>query len=123
MFGDALYDINYKKNVANKKPNTLPKNEDVKLLMEECIKVMSNIDVMDFANEYIDVRAATATYLIMFNARRGGEPVRLLISQWEEALQVNFLSLLIDIKHTHGGHPVMEKLECTGKIMCVLDYA
>lgn len=100
MFGDAYYDINYKKNVSNKKPNTLPRNEDVKLLMGECLKVMKNIDVMDFAHEYIDVRAATATYLIMFNTRRGGEPVRLLISQREEALVVNLLSLLIDIKHT-----------------------
>ena len=93
MFGDALYDINYKKNVANKKPNTLPNSQDVEQLMDECVKIMSNIDLLDFDSEYIDVRAATATYLIMFNARRGGEPVRLLVSQWEEALRVNLLNL------------------------------
>ena len=97
MFADALYDINYKKNVTNKKPHTLPKNDDVKLLMDECANIMNNIDIMDFGDEFINVRAATATYLIIFNARRGGEPVRLLISQWEEALRVNFkfLSLLL----------------------------
>ena len=89
MFADALYDINYKKNVTNKKPNTLPKEDDMKMLMAECTNVMENINIMDFGNEFINVRAATATYLIMFNARRGGEPVRLLISQWQEALQVN----------------------------------
>ena len=88
MFGDALYDINFKKNVANKKPKTLPNDEDVKMLLDSCKKIMENIDYLDFGNEYINVRSAAATYLIIFNARRGGEPVRLLIDQWEEALQV-----------------------------------
>lgn len=92
LFGDAYYDLNYKKNVANKKPKSLPKSEDVKMLMDACIDIMNNIDMLDFdcSKEFIKVRSATATYLILFNARRGGEPVRLLKCQWEEALMVLF---------------------------------
>jgi len=39
----------------------------------------------------VSVRSAVATYLIIFIARRGGEPVRLLVSQWEEALRGEWL--------------------------------
>lgn len=87
IFGDAFYDINYRQNVNRKKAKSLPNNDDVKMLLEECVKVMESADVFDvLSSQYINVRSATATYLIMFNARRGGEPVRLLIRQWEEAL-------------------------------------
>jgi len=57
--------------VANKKPKNLPKNEDVKALMEACIEIMQNIDIYDFSTNFINVRSATASYLILFNARRG----------------------------------------------------
>ena len=43
---------------------------------------MKSGDLLDpFSEQFISIRVATATYLIIFNARRGGEPVRLLIFQ------------------------------------------
>lgn len=87
MFGDAYYDINYKKNVESRKPVNLPNNDDVALLLNECKAIMTNIDQFQLPNEsFLKVRAATVTTLIIFNARRGGEPVRLTIKQWNEAL-------------------------------------
>ena len=51
---------------------------------------MEGVNVFNgFSDQFITitVRAATATYLIIFNACCVGEPVRLLICQWEEALK------------------------------------
>lgn len=50
---------------------------------------MTNIDTFEFPNEIF--WSATVTTLIIFNARRGGEPVRLTIKQWEEALSGEWL--------------------------------
>ena len=35
LFGDAYYDINFKKNINTRKPIHLPNDEDVKLLLKE----------------------------------------------------------------------------------------
>ncbi|XP_065651886.1 uncharacterized protein LOC136079657 isoform X2 [Hydra vulgaris] len=48
---------------------------------------MNSID--DFQHpweSFVTIRSATATCLTIFNARRGGEPVRLHLFQWNEAL-------------------------------------
>ena len=87
LFGDAYYDLNYRKNCFSRKPQNLPKEDDVQLLNDECKKIMNSIDCFDIPSEsFINVRSATATFLIIFNARRGGEPVRLKIKQWNQAL-------------------------------------
>ena len=88
IFGDVIYDVNFRKSVNQCKAKDLPSNEDVRLLMNGCEEVMKSIDVMDIhSSNFIPVRAATSTYLIIFNARRGGEPLRLLMNQWDEALK------------------------------------
>ena len=35
---------------------------------------------------FVDVRGATCAQLTIYNGRRGGEPARLLMTQWEEAV-------------------------------------
>ena len=88
IFGDVIYDVNFRKSVNQCKAKDLPSNEDVRLLMNGCEEVMKSIDVMDIhSSNFIPVRAATSTYLIIFNARRGGEPLRLLMNQCDEALK------------------------------------
>ena len=57
------------------------------LLNNECKKIMNSIDAFDMPEDtFVNIRSAVATYLIIFNARRGGEPVRLRLHQWKEAL-------------------------------------
>ena len=86
LFGDAYYDVNYRNNVNKKKAKSLPTEEDIQLLIAECEDVMKTADVMDInSTNFVAVRAATSTFLVIFNARRGGEPMRLLKSQWCEA--------------------------------------
>ena len=72
IFGDAYYDLNSCKNIALRKPLCLPKDDDVRLLMEECYEILNTIDPYDYSsNSYVTVRSATATLLIIFGARRG----------------------------------------------------
>ena len=87
LFGDAYYDLNYRRNRTLRKPVNLPKNDDVRLLMEECKKTMQSIDKFEHpANAFVNVRSAAVTALTIFCARRGGEPARLQIYQWNEAV-------------------------------------
>ena len=88
MFGDAYFDSNYRKNVALRKPIKLPKDDDVRLLMDECSLILNSTDPFDYpSRSFVAVRSATPTCLIIFCARRGGEPVRLQLYQWEVALK------------------------------------
>ena len=88
LFGDAYYALGLKKNVTTKKAKSLASEEDVGLIYEECYSAIDLIDSFTFVGEkeFVKVRTSTATSLTLFNARRGGEPVRLVISQWFEAL-------------------------------------
>ena len=87
IFGDAYYDLNYRRNRSLRKPINLPKDDDVRLLIDECKSIMGSIDIFDHpADAFVQIRSATATALIIFCARRGGEPVRLQIYQWLEAV-------------------------------------
>ena len=47
IFGDAYYDINYRKNVTAKKPANLPSDDDINLILEKCTKIMSSTAVLD----------------------------------------------------------------------------
>ncbi len=38
-------------------------------------------------HKYVEVRDAIVTYLTLFNARRGGEPGRLTLSQWYDVMK------------------------------------
>ena len=88
LFGDAYYDINYRRNVNLRKPINLPRDDDVNMLLEECVSIMNSIGVFDLNSQsFVTIRSAAATCLIIFNARRGGEPVRLQLHQWKEALK------------------------------------
>ena len=54
--------------------------------MNECRPILNSIDPFDYASKsFVAIRSATATCLIIFCARRGGEPIRLQLHQWEEA--------------------------------------
>ncbi|XP_065681295.1 uncharacterized protein LOC124817083 [Hydra vulgaris] len=98
LFGDAYYNLNYRKNIDLQKPINLP-NEDVQLLIEECNKIMNSIDDFQHPCEsFVTIRSATATCLTIFNARRGGEPVRLHLFLWNEALNKQNLPEEFDIE-------------------------
>ena len=89
LFGDAYYNLANRRITALRKPINLPKEDDVKILLDQCTKIMSECRPLDFPepSSFVNIRSAVLTCLIIFNARRGGEPSRLVIQQWEEALR------------------------------------
>ena len=102
-FDDAYYELNNRRNSSLRKAVNLPRDEDVQKLADECHKIMNSIDIFDFnATSYVLVRSAVATSLIIFNARRGGEPVRLRLKQWEEALKGEWMDKVVEPEDVHN---------------------
>ena len=92
LFADVYCDVNYRKNIKDRNPIHLPGNDDVRKLLEECYRIINAVNSYDHPSEfYVSIRAATATVLIIFNARRSGEPVRLQLYQWLEALNCEWV--------------------------------
>ena len=91
IFGDAVYDLNIRRNKKLKKPACLPIESDVQIVRNFTIETMLNLTNDPFLlwdlHSFVLLRNCTCVRLTLFNARRGGEPARLLISDWQEADQ------------------------------------
>ncbi|XP_030848126.1 uncharacterized protein LOC105437122 isoform X3 [Strongylocentrotus purpuratus] len=89
LFGDATYAINKNRQVKLRKPDALPLEADMQKLRTYSVDGVQEIvsdeylvwDIHNFKN----LRDMTVSRLTLFNARRGGEPCRLNLSEWEEA--------------------------------------
>nr|XP_047130473.1 uncharacterized protein LOC105843290 isoform X3 [Hydra vulgaris] len=93
LFGDALYQLHQKRNKSTRKPANLPDNQALKLLQNYLSEVVdSSFFPLKFPSSvFVDVRDAACTRLTIFNVRRGGEPARLFIYQWKEAIAGTWL--------------------------------
>jgi len=95
LFSDATYALNRNRQVKLRRPESLPSDEDVKKLREYTSKRIGDI----FADPYklwdprsfVELRDLTVCRLTVFNARRGGEPARLVLSEWRDAEQDSWL--------------------------------
>lgn len=90
LFGDAEYANSIKRQEVLRKPQKLPKEQDIKTLRDFTLKKIQDLtdDTYLFvANiEYSLLRDLVVSRLTLFNARRGGEPSRLLLEEWNDAL-------------------------------------
>jgi hypothetical protein len=92
MFGDAVYAINNSRQIKLRRPDQLPTEEDVSKVRAHSISRMSSFynaesgSVFYSGQEFVELRDLTVSRLTMFNARRGGEPARLLMSEWTDAM-------------------------------------
>jgi hypothetical protein len=63
LFGDAYYELNFRRNSTLRKPLQLPKDDDVKLVYDEYKLIISSVDVFDVSSSsLIPIRAAVSTY-------------------------------------------------------------
>ena len=89
VFGDASYNLNNRRNKKLKKPANLPIESDITLLrnftIEPINRLVNDKFIMWDLHSFVLLRNWTCTRLSLFNARRGGEPARLLLSDWKEA--------------------------------------
>ena len=88
IFGGALYKIRQKRNKSTRKPGNLPNVETIDELT--CyIKEITSKEKISFGlpcSIFVDIRDAACSRLTIYNGRRGGEPARLFIYQWREAV-------------------------------------
>lgn len=89
LFGDATYAINKNRQVKLRKPEELLLEEDMQTLRthmgDEAEKIINDQFILWDAHNFRKLRDLIVTRLTLFNARRGGEPCRLTINEWQEA--------------------------------------
>jgi hypothetical protein len=89
VFGDAKYLINKSRQERLRKPDRIPPEETLKDLREHTLGRIKSLTQLDIAaghcgrSEYVELRNLICSRLTLFNARRGGEPARLKVHQWE----------------------------------------
>jgi len=94
IFGDATYILNKNRQVNLRRPQSLPSEQDVTKLKTYTLNRISSLDKtyeMWDIHSYSELRDLTVSRLTLFNARRGGEPARLLLSEWKDADNDNWL--------------------------------
>ena len=93
IFGGAIYTIKQKRNKSTRKPANLPDQEIIEAL-NKYLKETTASQRLSFEHPkaiFIEVRDAACARLTIYNGRRGGEPARLFIYQWKEALNGDWL--------------------------------
>ena len=73
-----------------RKPEELPLESDLLQIRQFVVntinEISSPLNFVDF-EKYVTLRNAVCCRLTLFNARRGGEPARLLLNEWDEGLK------------------------------------
>ena len=87
IFGDATYKLNQARQTMLRRPEALPKEADLSSIrnysLSTIVTLISNISFTP--RSFALLRDISVSRLTLFNFRRGGEPARLLLSQWDEA--------------------------------------
>ena len=89
VFGDAKYHINKARQEKLRLPSRTPDEADLQVLRDynmDVIQRFDNFDSYDIVgkSDFVSLRNNMNCRLTLFNARRGGEPSRLTIRDWEE---------------------------------------
>ena len=89
VFHGAHYRIHQKRNKSTRKPANLPDTDVINQLNNHLKEITSGgyIKLSLPSMVFTEVRDAACARLTVFNGRRGGEPARLFIYQWQEAIE------------------------------------
>ena len=89
LFGDALYQLNKKRQMKLRRPEELPPEQEVTKLRNYTVTRMQELVSDQYlhwtSQEYIELRDLVVSRLTLFNARRGNEPSRLRVRDWTDA--------------------------------------
>ena len=94
IFSDAQYQVNKDRQIRLRKPASLPFEADVRKFRAYTLTKIQKLDVFNFIelNDYISLRNLICARLTLFNARRGGEPPRLFLSELNEGNERAWIS-------------------------------
>jgi integrase len=89
LIGGAIYNTNKNRNTKLRRVDNLPQLEDLSNLKTHMVSRMQQILNDEFllwtSSIFVEVRDLACARLTLFNARRGGEPARLQVSDWSDA--------------------------------------
>jgi len=110
LFNSAQIELESNHETCLRHPRSLPLESDVQTLRTYVMTRISTMVKDEYmvwtASEFIDLRSLLVCRLTLFNSRRGGEPVRLTLTEWHDAEKQSWLS---DEMVQHVEDP-MEKL-------------
>ena len=89
IFGDAAYEINKSRQTKLRMPEQQASEEDVRKIRDLSlarIQTLSDNFAITDKHSFVQLRDALVCRITLFNARRGGEPCRLKLSAWHDAL-------------------------------------
>ena len=88
VFGDAKYCINKARQERLRLPERTPCDETMQKLRSFTLARIEDINKLpaeDFGRtEFVELRNLVCSRLTLFNARRGGEPCRMVVKQWTD---------------------------------------
>jgi len=89
LFGSAVYALNQRRQTQLRRPAQLPADDDLKRLRQFTVSSIQSLVNDPFlhwtSTEYTRIRDLAVSRLTLFNARRGGELARLLLTEWHDA--------------------------------------
>jgi len=89
VFGDAMWLSERRRQEKLRKPGLLPLETDLSLLRQYSVTTLNTLVHDQYkmfgVAEFRKLRSVIVTRLTVFNARRGSEPARLLLREWEDA--------------------------------------
>ncbi len=87
-FGDAIYLLNLDSQRKMRMPESLPSHDAIQSVRDESLKIIKSVVEDPFhlpvRHSFVKLRNAVVTRLTLFNGKRGGEPARLTLEQYEE---------------------------------------
>ena len=87
IFNDAEYQLKEKRQRDNRKPTALPDEGDLEKLrshLNKCVSEAIRVKSTLTKTRYVQLRQVVLARLTLLNARRGSEPARMLIKDFEE---------------------------------------
>jgi len=91
LFAEAEYNVKSRREEALRRPDELPLEKDVKKVRDyiqrniKCLREEYEKTRKLNQHQFVQLRNLAATRLTFFNARRGGEPSRILLEEWNTA--------------------------------------
>ena len=116
IFGDATYAISKNREETLRRPQRHPEEEDLQKIRRHTLKRIGDLCEPSKAalsvHEFVELRDCLVCRLTLFNARRGGEPCRLTVKNWEEA----YTGAWLDQRHVDNLDPLDQALANSIKV-------
>ena len=89
LIGGAVYNLNKNRQTSLRRTQNLPPEEEVQKMRTYTVDRINSLLQDNYihwsATEFLELRDLACSRLTLFNARRGGEPARLHLSDWKDA--------------------------------------